>query len=110
MENQKTAPAHTPGPWTFSTKDYGQRNNGRWFDILPGDGGLAFTAVVQPSIPTEEAEANARLIAAAPELLTALKDALAALELAKKRDPDQAGLYHCPLAREAAAKAEGSAA
>ena len=33
------------------------------------------------------------------ELLDALVEALKALDFAKTRDPDQAGLYHCPLAR-----------
>lgn len=55
----------------------------------------------------KEAEANARLIAAAPLLLFALQDALKALDFAAMRDPEQAGLYYCPLARKAIAKAQG---
>lgn len=38
------------------------------------------------------------------ELVDALRSALSACDIAKKRDPDQAGMYHCPHARETLAK------
>lgn len=56
---------HTPGPWQI----------GRYDDIVDASGeiirakGLALTR-------GDEAEANSRLIAAAPEMLAALKDAM----------------------------------
>ena len=55
---------HTPGPWTF--------DNGIEFirtDTSPYGG----WAVARVNIVRAEAKANARLIAAAPELLDALK-------------------------------------
>ena len=52
-----------------------------------------------------ETAANARLIAAAPELLAACQEAIFVLEFAKRQDPGQAGLYHCPSVRRAIAHA-----
>src|SRR5262245_37945525 len=40
------------------------------------------------------------------KLIQALKDALVALDFAAKRDPEQAGVYHCTIAREALTQAE----
>ena len=44
---------------------------------------------------------NVRLIAAASELLAACQEAIFVLEFAKRQDPGQAGLYHCPSVRQA---------
>ena len=44
------------------------------------------------------------------ELVAALEAALSALDIAQKRDPGQAGVYHCPSARAAVARARGGAA
>ena len=52
-----------------------------------------------------ETAANARLIAAAPELLAACHEVILVLEFAKRQDPGQAGLYHCPSVRRAIAHA-----
>ena len=64
---------HTPGPWTATFEDY------RWVIDCQGEFGpkkaLAVTAGFFP-----KHEANARLIAAAPDLLEALKLAHKALE------------------------------
>jgi hypothetical protein len=78
---------HTPGPWGFGTsnkKTYGMAP-GEWWEtaIHVGDtkpGNVLATAVMGGSGATrsdrESVEANARLIAAAPELLEALKECL----------------------------------
>lgn len=56
---------HTPGPW-----DAHQRNNGRWFIKVRGSqNGRKFLSL--------SAEGNARLVAAAPDLLAALQGLLA---------------------------------
>ena len=57
---------HTPGPWLVE---------GRTVYALNDDGYNRFSALVQDAhTPGDELEANARLIAAAPELLEALED------------------------------------
>ena len=88
MNTTHTA-THTPGPWRVHTRLTGRRYNGHpvhYFSvehttetrdcfiateiaptalILPGEGGERFE-------PNDEGQANARLIAAAPDLLEAL--------------------------------------
>lgn len=62
---------HTPGPWKTNGDPY----------VSTGDGkhSIAFTDC--RGISDAEAKANARLIAAAPDLLEALKDCRRALEV-----------------------------
>lgn len=65
--------SHTPGPWVyryFSEDD-------AWCIGYPGADGMIAMAVPNEHLPTTvSAEANAHLIAAAPELLEALKGLL----------------------------------
>lgn len=61
--------AHTPGPW------HHDRGN-----ILTADGRCLATVFSGPCASLEEADANGRLIAAAPELLEALRTLLDAVE------------------------------
>lgn len=66
-------PEHTPGPWSLDW-DYCRKNGKsvRYRAILGGDGNYVVTRI--HSGPGGNAtEANARLIAAAPELLAALQ-------------------------------------
>lgn len=93
--------AHTPGPWTLT-------HPGRLLFVIDAgpihiadafakvDGGTSERYVLQP-----EAEANARLIAAAPELLAALRDLMKSCE-------NWAPTIDRSRAREAIAKAEGA--
>ena len=60
-----SAAKHTPGPWTQDK--YGNVKT-------PSGGMLVTDGVALGGYSTEETRANARLIAAAPELLEALKD------------------------------------
>lgn len=69
--------AHTPGPWSFDTSDR---------TILGEDKSLAITTVDcfdrggnKGFFFGQESEANARLIAAAPELLADLQEAASTL-------------------------------
>lgn len=58
--------AHTPGPWEAERVDQGV--GARWFNIRGGRGRLLAIEIASA--------ANARLIAAAPEMLAMLKDAV----------------------------------
>ena len=64
--------AHTPGPWVIDP----------CWDILGNtdDGNGMVCQITTDAVPRDEAEANARLIAAAPELLEALREATSALK------------------------------
>lgn len=91
-------PKHTPGPWeAFSEKVAGPNNEC-----------VADCAAIAIKIPT--AQANARLIAAAPCLLEALRECQVALHKSQRYGPaeHQANVL-CALesAQEAIQKAEG---
>ena len=63
--------AHTPGPWKAEPNF---RSSGWFVDQPTGARRIALVNERDASIERPECEANARLIAAAPELLEALKD------------------------------------
>jgi len=95
---------HTPGPWAISAAMYGVGN----LKVH----GVEFTrdGITQPIAncgwdDKGEAEANARLIAAAPDLLAALRLCERALE---ERDAE-AEEHAAKAARAAIAKAKGAA-
>ena len=106
-----TTTTHTPGPWEIvkdrdSTQSYVTYRIGR-AAISTEKGVTCSNSSALMSV--EEAEANARLIAAAPDLLEALQDCLALMV----NGPD--GCADDPIrietvARAAIAKAEGGAA
>jgi hypothetical protein len=99
---------HTPGPW------FAEANDSYW-EVNPmngGDDGIPFSvANVCCSSPGYRdgglQEANARLIAAAPELLEALRELL---EDTQHANHDCGDLSYCPVskARAAIAKATGA--
>ena len=89
------APAHskhTPGPWVVDP----------CWDILGNtdDGNGMVCQITTDAVPRAEAEANARLIAAAPDLLEALR------AIIEDRYAQKLGILKL-LARAAIAKAEG---
>lgn len=110
---------HTPGPWSWQYTD----ENGECFVIAKNIGGLVGAALPWPTEIDERdfrrVIANASLIAAAPELLDALKSAAAAIgdwsRPTGANGMTSASLDH-PLmkaqraAYDAIAKAEGGAA
>lgn len=70
---------HTPGRWQLTTVPFELRNTDSAAAIygpLSKEGGACFIADISRSPGDEEATANAKLIAAAPELLEALKEAV----------------------------------
>lgn len=75
---------HTKGPWFVHDTIDGPITN---TDVRSGD--IKWVARCgplfgRPHAPGSEIEANARLIAAAPELFDALKDAVRALDVSRK--------------------------
>ena len=101
----------TPGPWSTYTILQPSENHRGW-EIAPKRGNRV--AAVYPmctedgSDPSEEAQANARLIAAAPDLLAALKRCLSLLEKGPVADAARgSGLVSARQgARDAIANAE----
>jgi hypothetical protein len=97
----KTTTQHTPGPWQISAD--GQR-------VLDSDGEGVLATVYGAACADQDGAANARLIAAAPDLLAALQNAanvLAALATGQLKSvrPDSPALAK---ARVAISKAEGN--
>jgi len=93
QENARLLAQHTPGPWSFTVSAESGGNPSAWNIIAPCGGVVAETG-------SGTDDANARLIAAAPELLAALQNILAA-------NPDLAEV--ADEARAAIAKATGGA-
>ena len=99
MTTTQTA-KHTPGPWK-------QNGNTVWEDGTKDRGHIAVCRLrVGTHVPEFQNEANARLIAAAPDLLAVLEKVLAAYEAA--REPGH-GTILIAEARAAIAKARGQA-
>ena len=95
---------HTPGPW----------ENHKWNckeHQISGKGGtIALVSHSHSLVSEAEADANARLIAAAPALLIELKNTVAAIEKWGKEHPESGGwigVIHGAL--KAIAQAEGGA-
>lgn len=100
---------HTPGPWKAeSAKDYasGRHDDKRW---TVHANGMPLIAIVDQY--RGQAQANARLIASAPELLAALERVAEDLEYFASEVPpskDECGAM-AKAARAAIAKAKGGA-
>ena len=99
---------HTPGPWAISHQP---DTANRQVDDAAGRQ-ITYCPVHCKSVPLPEAQANARLIAAAPELLAACKLALETAENWIHDQLDGTSMVEPELAdlepvRQAIAKAEG---
>lgn len=126
-----SGPKHTPGPWGYvpSNANHGPYVTNEWGagDICdcytmskPSELAVCNGGTSEPiHFQHEEADANARLIAAAPDLLEALRDAQKALALIVEPDAiKQSTVINAfaqtmaaeVKARAAIAKAEGGAA
>lgn len=101
-----TKATHTPGPWL-----HGKRYGNHRTEILNSTGGRAIASVWTHErtgdnyLPTDEGAANARLIAAAPELLEALLHMLGAAETDCMDDKSNVWRSYMIDARAAIAKA-----
>lgn len=84
---------HTPGPWGYSEGEI-YRGNNPIASVIPSFGWFRKTA---------EDEANARLIAAAPEMFEVLSELLDTLEMSKSYGFDE----EYEKLREVLAKVEG---
>lgn len=107
--------AHTPGTWAATF-----RGDDGWCVMSPaepdtGQGGtglpiswvIAYAANVSPSTPDSTVEANARLMAAAPDLLEALEGFLDWYNYGEGHDVPQRLVAPSTEARAAIAKARG---
>jgi hypothetical protein len=90
---------HTPGPWSLRFRH--SAFSGEWFDGVVGPDGEQIRVEGMTLTTGEVAMANARLIAAAPELLTFLQDF--AGDFAATSDPDVRAYVNDALALIAAA-------
>ena len=95
---------HTPGPWVVRHDDMVCSKEGR---IIADCESTSYN--MRPAPPIAEDKANARLIAAAPELLEGLKQLLA-MQIDCDGVTVKIADYHCHQTRQAQAainKAEG---
>lgn len=97
MKNTK----HTPGPWT--ARDYGHEN----IIHIEHETGSAIAQIGGPTTNMDLAEANARLIASAPELLEVLGDMLARFADHEQYDETGEDTEAINAARAAIRKATG---
>lgn len=67
---------HTPGPWKMRNRTGNHDWNNWRIAAEDGPGRVGGICRLDESLTGEESEANARLIAAAPELLEALDDCI----------------------------------
>jgi hypothetical protein len=94
---------HTPGPWRVDTMRHSAKSE---VFVIPG------VCVVTGATTEADSEANARLIAAAPELLAVLREIAEHMPVsAPPSQRDIANLQRAvmPRARAAIARAEGRA-
>lgn len=68
--------SHTPGPWFVN----GRESYTKYVEARIGGGLLQEVAACGPTEQQEQQEANARLIAAAPDLLEALQQAVTSMQ------------------------------
>jgi len=102
--------AHTPGPWTFHPYLWDGRYGHKEQVITTGHTPPKFIGSVPVEIEGElcpEGQANARLIAAAPDLLAACEQCAEWADLIAQNYPDMAGLLRgLQAARAAIAQAK----
>lgn len=105
MNRSKTQGTHTPGPWTTAAD--GAKHRG----VYGADLSYIGTVYFEADEPSPREVGNARLVAAAPDLLAALRLALPLLIRLGDYIANGEGRCEAVLAvRDAIAKAEGGAA
>lgn len=105
---------HTPGPWTVDLWEIGERKEAQVV-VRTGKDCVAYVkdlwAGLNEPFRCDERDSNARLIAAAPDMLEALRSLLARCVMLDQSATHE-GLANCnamSYARQAIAKAEGKA-
>lgn len=111
---QAHMPGHTPSPWSFQRMALGSSPDRRCGFVVNGPEAEPLPVRIcdlrcTPEAPFAQTEANARLIAAAPELLEALRHIEDYCHRQAMETTDEAPLWaQCrSFARAAIAKAEG---
>lgn len=98
----KALQGHTPGPWHVETEPQGSKGNYTQYTIQPHIADVFYM--------NQTGEANARLIAAAPDLLAALEEILEHVEWRRRIAHETTGPNDCThRARAAINKARGQA-
>ena len=92
---------NTPGPWELGSA--GMQGEPPYVNIYQGGDALFIGSVSAEEVPTDVAESNARLVAAAPDLLEACQQAFQHLNAV-----DDTGRDAEALLRYAIAKAKGA--
>ena len=93
---------HTPGPWAVD--DTGYRAPGNGLCVMAWPECVAVVGANNPHLPQD---ANARLIAAAPDLLEALKAMEDRFGCRSSRQEDQPKTYGCHHMAETCTQCEG---
>ncbi len=94
---------HTPGPWSVGHVTVNTRER-KWKDIFVPGGHIA-RCYLDTAVGSQQA-ANIKLIAAAPELLAALREIIEQARYQGFGDPVSRMSYAEHVARDAIAKAE----
>ena len=98
---------HTPGPWVFECEDVGSYGSTFWLDSENGEEIISQSEDPYEGVLIKGGDfiANARLIAAAPDLLEALQDMYEWHEI--QEDPEWHGSPLEQRSSKAIAKAKG---
>ncbi len=103
-----TKSAHTPGPWEFTSGPHDDPDFEDCDFLIAEQRARGEVVATALTVATGSSEANARLIAAAPELLAALKAAAQFIEPEIDRGPVVNGWQNTiDMVHAAIAKAEG---
>jgi hypothetical protein len=105
----ETTTMHTPGPWTLM--EFNSTSYRRQLEVVrdvPNES-VAHVCTINEDLINNEAAHNARLIAAAPELLSALKAMVASYDGIRDGLTSNVVLEKLAAADAAIAKAEGGA-
>lgn len=97
---------HTPGPWLRESQINSDGSD--WILVTKGYKEIVDLRLDEDGVPEREQAANAALIAAAPELLDALRQAVTALNVKERFKVQGTDSYAiAALCDKAIAKAEG---
>ena len=94
---------HTPGPWTCDVTDFGGSNTNSFYVLIDANS-HSVARVLTHSRPYE---ANAAIIAAAPDMLAMLKSAALWIEATAEMTGDAEAAKYLTKLQATIAKAEG---